>query len=86
MQRAIAKMLVDLIKVNEGLIPNPTPDQLRYQMAGPRRRIPYPDKIEDYKADDKRRRMVSLIWNVLPGSLYIEGVNAEVLNQQTKSE
>ena len=48
--------------------------------------LPYPNKLKDYKAVDKRRRMVSLIWNVLPGSLYIEGVNAEALTQKASGE
>ncbi|HEY0679403.1 MAG TPA: hypothetical protein VGD17_14055 [Chitinophagaceae bacterium] len=83
--KTIAKLLVDIIKVNEGLIPNPRLINYDIKWLGRGEVLPYPEKIKDYKAVDKRRRMVSLIWNVLPGSLYIEGVNAEVLNQQTKA-
>ncbi|HYF31830.1 MAG TPA: hypothetical protein VD993_11985 [Chitinophagaceae bacterium] len=84
--KSIAKILVDLIKVNEGAIPNPRLINYDIKWLGRGETLPYPDKVKDYKPVDKRRRMVSLIWNVLPGSLYIEGVNADVLNQQTKGE
>ena len=84
--KSIAKLLVDIIKVNEGAIPNPRLINYDIKWMGRGEALPYPDKIKDYKPVDKRRRMVSLIWNVLPGSLYIEGVNAEVLQNQTKSE
>lgn len=84
--KSIAKLLVDLIKINEGAIPNPRLINYDIKWLGRGEALPYPDKIKDYKPVDKRRRMVSLIWNVLPGSLYIEGVNAEVMHQQTKSE
>ena len=83
--KSIAKLLVDIIKVNEGAIPNPRLINYDIKWLGRGEALPYPDKIKDYKAVDKRRRMVSLIWNVLPGSLYIEGVNAEVLHNQTKA-
>ena len=84
--KSIAKLLVDIIKVNEGAIPNPRLINYDIKWMGRGESLPYPDKIKDYKPVDKRRRMVSLIWNVLPGSLYIEGVNAEVLHKQTKSK
>lgn len=84
--KSIAKLLVDIIKVNEGAIPNPRLINYDIKWLGRGEALPYPDKVNDYKAVDKRRRMVSLIWNVLPGSLYIEGVNADVMHQQTKSE
>lgn len=80
--KSIAKLLVDIIKVNEGLIPNPRLINYDIKWLGRGEALPYPDKVKDYKAVDKRRRLVSLIWNVLPGSLYIEGVNAEAANQK----
>lgn len=80
--KSIAKLLVDIIKTNEGLIPNPRLINYDVKWLGRGEALPYPHKVKDYKAVDKRRRMVSLIWNVLPGSLYIEGVNAEVLSQK----
>ena len=84
--KSIAKLLVDIIKVNEGAIPNPRLINYDIKWMGRGEALPYHDKVKDYKPVDKRRRMVSLIWNVLPGSLYIEGVNAEALHKQTKSE
>ncbi len=81
--KSIAKLLVDIIKVNEGLIPNPNLINYDIKWLGRGEALPYPDKVKDYKAVDKRRRMVSLIWNVLPGSLYIENVNEQVLNQKS---
>jgi hypothetical protein len=80
--KTIAKLLVDIIKVNEGMIPNPRLINYDIKWIGRGEALPYPDRIKDYKVVDKRRRMVSLIWNVLPGSLYIEGVNAEAINQK----
>jgi len=82
--KSIAKLLVDIIKVNEGMIPDPKLVNYDIKWLGRGEALPYPDKIKDYKAVDKRRRMVSLIWNVLPGSLYIEGVNAEALGKTEK--
>ena len=79
--KSIAKLLVDIIKVNEGLIPDPRLINYDIKWMGRGETFPYPEKIKDYKAVDKRRRMVSLIWNVLPGSLYIEGVNAQSLSK-----
>jgi flagellar motor protein MotB len=73
--KTIATLLVDLIKVNEGLIPNAKLINYDIKWLGRGEDLPYPDKIADYKADDKRRRMVSLIWNVLPGSLYAQGID-----------
>jgi hypothetical protein len=73
--KTIATLLVDLIKVNEGLVPNPKLINYDIKWLGKGEELPYPDKIKDYKPQDKRRRMVSLIWNVLPGSLYAQGVN-----------
>ncbi|HYC29444.1 MAG TPA: hypothetical protein VEB42_11515, partial [Chitinophagaceae bacterium] len=80
--KSIAKLLVDIIKVNEGMIPDPKLVNYDIRWLGRGEALPYPDKVKDYKAVDKRRRMVSLIWNVLPGSLYIEGVNAEALSKK----
>lgn len=73
--RSIATLLVDLIKVNEGLVPNPKLINYDIKWMGKGEELPYPDKITDYKPEDKRRRMVSLIWNVLPGSLYAQGID-----------
>ena len=73
--KTIATLLVDLIKVNEGLIPNAKLINYDIKWLGRGEDLPYPDRIADYKADDKRRRMVSLIWNVLPGSLYAQGID-----------
>ncbi|HKP31184.1 MAG TPA: hypothetical protein VJT83_00570, partial [Chitinophagaceae bacterium] len=79
--KSIAKLLVDIIKVNEGMIPNPNLINYDIKWLGKGEAYPYPDKIKDYKAVDKRRRMVSLIWNVLPGSLYIKGLQGEAVTQ-----
>jgi flagellar motor protein MotB len=76
--KSIAKLLVDIIKVNEGLIPDPRLINYDIKWVGRGESLPYPDKITDYKAVDKRRRMVSLIWNVLPGSLYIKNLEEPV--------
>jgi flagellar motor protein MotB len=84
--KSIAKLLVDIIKTNEGLIPNPRLINYDIKWLGRGEDLPYPHKVKDYKAVDKRRRMVSLIWNVLPGSLYAEGVQTESLTQKTSGE
>jgi flagellar motor protein MotB len=76
--KSIAKLLVDIIKVNEGLIPDPRLINYDIKWLGKGESLPYPDNINDYKAVDKRRRMVSLIWNVLPGSLYIKNLEEPV--------
>jgi hypothetical protein len=76
--KSIAKLLVDIIKVNEGLIPDPRLINYDIKWVGRGETLPYPDKITDYKSVDKRRRMVSLIWNVLPGSLYIKNLEEPV--------
>ena len=76
--KSIAKLLVDIIKVNEGLIPDPHMINYDIKWIGRGEAFPYPDKISDYKPVDKRRRMVSLIWNVLPGSLYIKSLDEPV--------
>jgi hypothetical protein len=75
--KSIANLLVDLIKTNEGLIPNPKLINYDIKWMGKGEELPYPDKVKDYTAQDKRRRMVSLIWNVLPGSLYAQGLSNE---------
>jgi hypothetical protein len=76
--KSIAKLLVDIIKVNEGLIPDPHMINYDIKWIGRGETLPYPDKVSDYKPVDKRRRMVSLIWNVLPGSLYIKSLEEPV--------
>lgn len=73
--KTIATLLVDLIKVNEGLVPNPKLINYDIKWLGKGEDLPYPDRVNDYRPDDKRRRMVSLIWNVLPGSLYAQGID-----------
>lgn len=80
--KTIATLLVDLIKVNEGLVPNPKLINYDIKWMGRGEELPYPDKIADYKGDDKRRRMVSLIWNVLPGSLYAQGIENKTAEKQ----
>ena len=82
--KSIAKLLVDIIKVNEGLIPDPRLINYDIKWVGRGEVLPYPDKISDYKPVDKRRRMVSLIWNVLPGSLYIKNLEEPVTQSQVK--
>ena len=81
--KSIAKVLVDVIKVNEGLIPDPGLINYDIKWLGKGEALPYPDKIADYKPVDKRRRMVSLIWNVLPGSLYVKNLQGEAMSQAT---
>ncbi len=73
--KTIAKLLVDVIKVNEGLIPDPHLINYDIKWLGKGEELPYPDRIKNYAASDKRRRLVSLIWNVLPGSLYIKNID-----------
>lgn len=82
--KTIATLLVDLIKVNEGLVPNPKLINYDIKWLGKGEELPYPDKVSDYKSDDKRRRMVSLIWNVLPGSLYAQGIENKTAENQPK--
>jgi len=72
--KSIATLLVDVIKTNEGMIPNPNLINYDIRWLGRGEALPYPNKIKDYQASDKRRRLVSLIWNVLPGSLYMKSV------------
>jgi hypothetical protein len=74
--KTIATLLVDVIKLNEGMIPNPNLINYDIKWLGRGEALPYPNKIKDYQASDKRRRLVSLIWNVLPGSLYMKSVEA----------
>ena len=82
--KSIAKLLVDIIKVNEGLIPDPRLINYDIKWLGRGEALPYPDKISDYKPVDKRRRMVSLVWNVLPGSLYIKSLEEPVTQTNGK--
>ncbi|MBS1566500.1 MAG: hypothetical protein JST39_19100 [Bacteroidetes bacterium] len=72
--KTIATLLVDVIKANEGMIPNPNLINYDIKFLGRGETLPYPNKIKDYQASDRRRRLVSLIWNVLPGSLYMKSV------------
>jgi hypothetical protein len=80
--KSIAKLLVDIVKVNEGMIPNPRLINYDIKWLGRGEALPYPEKVKDYKAVDKRRRMVSLIWNVLPGSLYANGIQTGSVSQK----
>ena len=84
--KSIAKVLVDVIKVNEGLIPDPRLINYDIKWLGKGETLPYPEKITDYKPVDKRRRMVSLIWNVLPGSLYVKGLQTEAVTQAKENQ
>lgn len=63
-------VVVDQIKYNEEFIPNPKLVSYDIEWEGKGEELPYPDKIKDYKPEDKRRRLVHLTWLVLPGSLY----------------
>ncbi|HEY4149038.1 MAG TPA: hypothetical protein VGM41_08920 [Chitinophagaceae bacterium] len=74
--KTIAKLLVDVIKDNEGMIPNPNLVNYDIRWLGRGEALPYPNKIRNYMPSDKRRRLVSLIWNVLPGSLYMKSVDS----------
>lgn len=79
--KTIATLLVDLIKVNEGMVPNPKLINYDIKWLGKGEELPYPDRVSDYQANDKRRRMVSLIWNVLPGSLYAQGIDSKTADK-----
>ncbi|HSC39501.1 MAG TPA: hypothetical protein VLD19_16570 [Chitinophagaceae bacterium] len=72
--KTIATLLVDIIKTNEGMIPNPNLINYDIRWLGRGEALPYPNKVKDYMPSDKRRRLVSLVWNVLPGSLYMKSV------------
>jgi hypothetical protein len=69
--RSIAMLVNDQIKSNEEFIPNPELVSYDIEWEGKGEALPYPDKIKDYKPEDKRRRLVQLTWHVLPGSLYV---------------
>ena len=79
--KTIAKLLVDVIKNNEGMIPNPNLVNYDIRWLGRGEALPYPNKIKDYAPSDKRRRLVSLIWNVLPGSLYMKSVDSTAVGK-----
>ena len=69
--KAIARLVADQIKSNEEFIPNPELVSYDIQWEGKGEAVPYPDKIKDYKPEDKRRRLVQLSWHLLPGSSYV---------------
>lgn len=66
----IINLVVDQIKLNEEFIPDPKLVSYDFKWLGKGEELPYPDKIKDYKPEDKRRRLANLNWQVLPGSLY----------------
>jgi hypothetical protein len=68
--KSIINLVVDQIKYNEEFIPNPKLVSYDLKWEGKGEELPYPDKIKDYKPEDKRRRLVNLNWYLLPGSLY----------------
>jgi len=69
--KALAMLVHDQIKSYEEFIPNPKLVIYDVDWLGKGEALPYPDKIKDYKPDDKRRRLVQLTWDLLPGSLYV---------------
>jgi hypothetical protein len=68
--KSIMNLVVDEIKCNEEFIPNPELVNYDIQWEGKGEELPHPDKIKDYKPEDKRRRLANLTWHLLPGSLY----------------
>ena len=68
--KSIMNLVVDQIKSYQGFIPNPNLVSYDIKWWGRGEQLPYPDKIKDYKPEDKRRRLVQLTWHLLPGSLY----------------
>lgn len=68
--KSIINLVVDQIKYSEEFIPNQKLVSYDIQWAGKGEELPYPNKIKDYKPEDKRRRLVNLTWHLLPGSLY----------------
>jgi len=68
--KSIVNLVVDQIKSYEEFIPDPKLVSYDIVWLGKGEELPYPDKIKDYKPEDKRRRSVHLTWHVLPGSLY----------------
>jgi hypothetical protein len=69
--KALAMLVHDQIKSYEEFIPNMKLVIYDVDWLGKGEALPYPDKIKDYKPDDKRRRLVQLTWHLLPGSLYV---------------
>ncbi|MBO9200787.1 MULTISPECIES: hypothetical protein [Niastella] len=72
--KSIANLVADQIKYNEEFIPNPGLVRYEINWQGKGEKLPDPDKIKDYKSGDKRRRLVHLTLNLLPGSLYSQYV------------
>jgi hypothetical protein len=68
--KRITNLMVDQIKCNEEYIPNRELVSYDIRWHGRGEELPYPDKIKDYKPEDKRRRLINLNWYLLPGSLY----------------
>lgn len=68
--KSIVNLVVDQIKSYEEFIPDPKLVNYDFVWLGKGEELPYPDKIKDYKPEDKRRRLAQLIWHVLPSSLY----------------
>jgi len=70
--KSIVNLVVDQIKSYEEFIPDPKLVSYDIVWLGKGEELPYPDKIKDYKPEDKRRRLVHLTWHLLPGSLYVK--------------
>ncbi|OQP49753.1 hypothetical protein A4H97_28085 [Niastella yeongjuensis] len=68
--KSIVNLVVEQIKSNEEFIPNTELVSYDIKWMGKGEELPYPDKIKDYKPEDKRRRLVNLNWQLLPVSLY----------------
>lgn len=72
--KRIVNLVVDQIKCYEEFIPKPELVNYDILWLGKGEELPYPDKIKDYKPEDKRRRLINLKWWVLPGSLYLRNL------------
>lgn len=68
--KRMVNLVVDQIIYNKEFIPKPKLVSYDFLFYGKGEELPYPDKIKDYKPEDKRRRFVNLNWYLLPDSLY----------------
>jgi hypothetical protein len=66
----VANLLVDQIRSKEEFIPNPEWIHYNIKWVGEGEALPYHGRRKHHKPEDKRRSIVSLIWNLLPASLY----------------
>jgi hypothetical protein len=57
--KSLARLVNDQIKYNEEFIPKPELVSYDIQWEGKGGALPYPDKIKDYKPEDKRQRWYS---------------------------